>query len=188
MISISYMVKKHFKNGFTLLEVMIAITILTIGIGGSYVLIQQTLRGGNIAESKLIAYYLAQEGIEITRNIRDNNWLLKRGSDVKWDEGIYRNGDDENICYEGCEVDYLSQELNPISGDGNYLRIDSANGFYNYDEGIQTKFKRKIFVSQESEIGVTDEILNIRCEVWWQVGILSQKVQVEENLYNWTDL
>jgi hypothetical protein len=40
--------------------------------------------GVSLNQSKLIAYYLGQEGIENIRNIRDTNWL----NDRAWDQGI----------------------------------------------------------------------------------------------------
>lgn len=78
------------KNGFTLLEVILAIFILTMGVVGSFTLIQSTLISASLNKSKLIAYYLAQEGIEITRNARDNNLLaIHRGvGGIEWDDGI----------------------------------------------------------------------------------------------------
>jgi len=78
------------KNAFTLLEVILAISILTVGVAGSFVLIQSTLVSASLNKSKLAAYYLAQEGIETIRNTRDNNLLaIHRGvGGVEWDDGI----------------------------------------------------------------------------------------------------
>ena len=78
------------KNAFTLLEVILAIFILTVGVAGSFVLIQSTLISASLNKSKLTAYYLAQGGIEIIRNARDNNLLaIHRGvGGLEWDDGI----------------------------------------------------------------------------------------------------
>ncbi|MBM3283921.1 prepilin-type N-terminal cleavage/methylation domain-containing protein [Candidatus Gottesmanbacteria bacterium] len=72
------------EKSFTLLEVMMAIFVLTIAVGASYILIQKTFIASSLTQSKLVAYYLAQEGVENVRNIRDTNWL----NDVPWNEGI----------------------------------------------------------------------------------------------------
>ena len=72
------------KNGFTILEAILAIFILTVAVFGSFSLIHQTLTGVSLNQSKLIAYYLAQEGVEIVKNIRDTNWLRER----TWNEGM----------------------------------------------------------------------------------------------------
>jgi len=78
------------KRGFTILEVIVAIFVLTVAVGGSFVLIQQTLIAASLAQSKLAAHYLAQEGIEIVRNIRDTNWLKQRSDELNffWDTDI----------------------------------------------------------------------------------------------------
>lgn len=72
------------KNAFTILEVILAIFILTVAVFASFSLIQQTVVGVSLNQSKLIAYYLSQEGVEIVRNIRDTNWLNNR----TWNQGI----------------------------------------------------------------------------------------------------
>lgn len=72
------------SRGFTLIEVVIAIFILTVGVGGVFALVQQLPVSSSFNRSKLTAYYMAQEGLEAVRNIRDSN-LLKRQN---WTEGI----------------------------------------------------------------------------------------------------
>jgi len=71
-------------KGFTLLEVILAITILTIAVGGSFALISQTIAAVSVIQSKLIASYLVQEGMEIVKNIRDTNWLKNQ----PWDQNL----------------------------------------------------------------------------------------------------
>lgn len=76
-------------KGFTLIEIVVAIFLLTVGTVGAFSLIQQTIAFTSIASSQLTATYMAQEGIEIIRNIRDTNYLEKTTNpSVTWDEGI----------------------------------------------------------------------------------------------------
>ena len=77
------------KNSFTLLEVILAITVLTLAIGGSFVLVSQAIASVSAVQSKLIASYLVQEGIEIVKNIRDTNWLKIQPWDQSLEEGDY---------------------------------------------------------------------------------------------------
>ncbi len=81
------------EKSFTILEVMMAIFVLTIAVGASYILIQQTLIAVSLTQSKLIASYLTQEGVENVRNIRDTNWI--NGS--AWDTGISSNNEYVNF-------------------------------------------------------------------------------------------
>ncbi len=77
-------------KGFTLLEVLIALAVITIIMGAALSLFWQVLASTNIAHSRLVAAYLVQEGIEQVRNIRDSNWLYQRSVDpaLPWDSGL----------------------------------------------------------------------------------------------------
>lgn len=153
------------KKGFTLLEGILAIFIITLGVGGAYALISQTISFGGLSSQKLIATYLAQEGIEIVRNIRDTNWL----EGENWKNGL-GPGD-----WEG---DYnMTQNLLPSAN--RFLNID-GNGFYGYSGGTKTPFKRKINLSYPQ-----DDILKVIVEVEWKERLRTHKVSAQENLYNW---
>lgn len=59
----------------TLAEVIIAITVLTLGTGSATVLVMTSIRATHSGEDRLVAYNLAREGVEAVRNLRDTNWL-----------------------------------------------------------------------------------------------------------------
>lgn len=61
--------------GFTLIETMVAITILTLAVSGAFFTANSSLVAANIARDQLTASYLAQEGIEYVRMLRDNAYL-----------------------------------------------------------------------------------------------------------------
>ncbi len=77
------------NKGFTLLEVIIAIFLITVGVGGAFALIQRTITFTAVTSSQLTATYLAQEGIERVRNTRDGNWLRQRTDPtIPWDADL----------------------------------------------------------------------------------------------------
>jgi len=154
--------KKSKKRGFTLIELMMVVFIVSIGIAGVLNLIAKIFLHSRFTSSKLTAIYLAQEGMEIVRNIRDTNWV----EGEKWDQGIV-SGD--------FEADWDDQSLS--SYQGRYLRIDG--GHYNYDSGQLTKFKRKITIEKES-----DRIL-VSVNVSWQEGGEGYFVEDYTELYDW---
>jgi len=63
------------KAGFTFIEVIVAIFIVGMVIVGVFVVIQNTISDRAFATHQLQAAYLAQEGVELVRNQRDENWL-----------------------------------------------------------------------------------------------------------------
>jgi len=174
------------KKGFTLIEVMLAISILTIAVGGSFALIQQTLIAASLNQSELAASYLMQEGIEIVRNIRDNNWLEQRTvPGTSWDDGL-TSCQSPDYCCEGdykTDVPPIFSSLTSFSTCGfnnlHYLNIDE-NGFYGYSEGAPTKFKRKINVTK-----VDNNTLEVSIEVQWSERGRDHSIKAQDYLYNW---
>ena len=153
------------RKGFTLLEVIIALFVLTLGVLGGIFVIQQTIILTAHSSARITAIYLAQEGMEIVRNIRDTNWL----EEEDWRKGL---GDGQ------WQADFTHQQgLNPY--DGRFLNIDER-GFYSYFSGHPTKFQRKIILTSPGL-----NILNVRVEVYWTERGRPYSLSVQGNLYNW---
>jgi type II secretory pathway pseudopilin PulG len=174
------MKKTNQEKSFTLLEAIVAIFVITTGVIGVYSLIIQTLSASNSSKEKLIAAYLAQEGIEIVRNIRDTNWVAKQTDPTRnWDTGLEIIG-----IYE---ADYQSPKLYLYSDNhylDHYLDI-GVSGYYYYSSfpSVQTKFQRKITISAKDDTngdGVLDR-MTVRVKVSWGTNT----VKVQEYLYSW---
>lgn len=63
------------NKGFSLTEVMIGMMILAVAIVAVSNLLITVIGANRESVADLQAYYLAEEGIEAVRNIRDSNWL-----------------------------------------------------------------------------------------------------------------
>ncbi len=160
------------KKGFTLIEVLIAVFLITIGMGGALFLINRIIVFTDITTSRLTAFYLGQEGIEIVKNIRDTNFLKvhRRVAGASWDDGRLR------YCAAGCRADYNDTYLTSVDPD-RPLRING--GFFSYDSGIDTPFRRKIFIKP------TADILKVSVKVTWEERGRTHQVSVQENLHRW---
>lgn len=183
------------QKGFTIVEMVIAVFLLAIAIIGIYSAFSTIFILTSNISDRFTAVYLAQEGVEIVRNIRDNNWIDKYLTESgEWTDGLLG-------CQNGCEADYTTGTTGsiwpslstwPVSLGGNELKIDSY-GFYNYTSGLPTKFKRKITINQVDESGnASDYILKVEVQVFWKEkpNILNSVgspgyVTVEEYFYNW---
>lgn len=62
-------------KAFTLVETLVAITVLTFAIVGPFRVAQNVLSSSYIARDQLIATTLAQEGVEYVRVVRDSNFI-----------------------------------------------------------------------------------------------------------------
>ncbi len=71
-------------RAFTLVETMVAVTILTLAVAGPMTVASRAIVAAQIARSQLTANYLAQEGIEYVRAMRDNEYLADQQSQTAW--------------------------------------------------------------------------------------------------------
>jgi type II secretory pathway pseudopilin PulG len=90
MSRIKNLFKKMDNQGQTLIEVIISLFIITIGIIGCLALANYSIHAGTQSREKVQASLLAQEGIEVVKNIRDTNWIqIANGvSGVTWDTNL----------------------------------------------------------------------------------------------------
>src|SRR3989344_2658129 len=139
-------------KGFTLIEVLAAMFIMVMGVLGVFGLITRTVTFNSSVNSQLVASYLAQEGLELVRNMRDANFLkIHKGAGGQWNDGL-------TSCAAGCGADYNDVALGSFQD--TLLKLD--NGFYTYDAGTDTIFKRKITIDSTT----TD--LKVSVDVSWQ--------------------
>lgn len=129
------------KKGFSLLEVLGAIFVLSFGIMAVLSLISNSARNSIDSRDHVVAAGLAQEGLELVRNIRDNNFF---SGDTFDNIG---NGD-------GQCIDFASGAL--VSSCNNRLYYRSSPAAYLHGSGsgrAETKFYRKIIVSDYGSNG-----------------------------------
>lgn len=174
------MVKLLFKNlkkrmGFSILEVIIAILIISIGMIGVLSLITQNIQAQYIGKNDLIASQLAQEGLELVRNARDTNWLTV-GNDWKIGAGAGANSD---IVQDGdYAIDYGGAIIDVDGIDNAGLNINAA-GFYTHNAGAATAFSRLITVVDNADY------LEVECKIRWKERGKTHNYAVKTLLYNW---
>ena len=169
------------NKGFTLVEFLITISVVSVGIVGALISIQQGIVAIDYAENKLTGAMLAQEGVEIIKNIRDTN-LIENNYVVAtaWNEGL-GVGDFEvgynNLtlvqpaCSPSC--DYDSSQLR-------FLRLSNGE-HYNYSSGPNTAFKRKISITQ-----IGSEQYDVDVVVYWRKrGGGNYEIILKQYLYAW---
>ena len=165
--------KQKKQKGFSIIEVLGAIFLLLVGLIGSLSLITQVSSYTSVAASKLVASYLAQEGIEIVRNMRDQNWVAGN----PWDTDLSSSPADYH-------ADYTATSFLDLRSGGAILDIDN-NGFYNYSGvGTPSIFTRTIHIEKGSD-DQSIETIKVLVTVSWNQAGGSHSVKAQEYLYNW---
>lgn len=169
------------QRGFTLIETLVAITVIMTAIAGPLYAMQQTLKMSQSASDQLIASSLAQEGVEFVRAIRDNNYLynIGTGSSRSWLYGLDGTSSSVNCITANCVVDptqnTVSRTVNPL-----YL---SATGLYNQaNSGSSTPFTRTVRITR---IGGTMTEVSVQVVVSWQDRGETQNVTIVDYLHDW---
>jgi Tfp pilus assembly protein PilV len=126
---------RKFKKGFSIGEVMLSAFVLSIVLVTIIGIISTSIGHSIDSRNAIIASELAQEGVELVRNVRDNNWANTRSSFVGMDNGTYAIGyNDSALLLNGATI----------------LKY-SNNNFYNRTTGNDTRFYRRITISGTSD-------------------------------------
>ena len=162
--------------GFTLLETLVAISLLLISVVGPLGLISRSLANAFVAKDRVVASFLAEEGIEYVRSIRDSNMLNETG----WLNGV------EGPCGgSGCTIDTKSGAISSCpSGGCSPLLFNSSDGFYAYAAGEESRFTRTITIIPGT--GAHSHEALIRVEVDWRTGAVNPPPLIlEEYISEW---
>lgn len=191
------------KKGFGLLEVLLAGVMIIMILSALLVVTRNVSDNAVQNQQRLQATYLAQEGIEIVRQIRDSNYI-DQNKNTRWDTLI---GDSSNISFisnngKVTDNDYVITKNMKNQRYRLIEKIDtdeSANGIIELDG---TKFTRKInfieYYGTLDKVGVIDNpplmyqdeivenipAVKVRVEVgWmWKTGKSNDKKIVIEEL------
>ena len=166
------------RSGQALVEVMVAVAILTVGFLGIATLLSRALALNRMVADNYVGTYLAAEGIEIAKNIIDGNIL--QGPNPPWNAG---NGvDDFGHAGDagGCQVDYADTGMNQDCSTP--LSFDPQTKLYSYRSAPQpTSFRRCVFITLvgQNELKVESQV------TWITRGGGTSEITLEDHFYNW---
>lgn len=174
----------HKKSGFTLVEILIAISILSISILATFTAVSQAMKSTNFAEDQITAYYLADEALEYIRNQRDVNSIkhiaaLGSGGTYSWVTGI------TGACGTACYIDPVA--ASPIvacpsnAASCPVLLYNPANGLYQYAAGGATIYRRSVTVTTQN---ATEIVVTVTVS-WTSQSVSKSHIQTLV-LKNWT--
>lgn len=169
---------KFNKTGFSLIETIVVLFIVSVGLLAVLSLSIESAKSQSLNKNALVAAGLAQEGIELIRNVRDTNWRENSSSTpVAWNRYI-----EGSLIGEKYKIDYNTFIPTSTSSIDSAILYDSA-GFYSHDTSSQpTIFKRMITIYATSSSASSSTIKSL---VEWSDKGRSNKLELETILYDW---
>lgn len=158
------MIRNNKQKGFSLIGVILAVFITSVGIVGMLDLSQTSLKAASLSKMRLIASGLAQEGVEVVR--------YTRRAQTEWDDwyATVPSGD------------YLVQynNTNLLVFADTPLKFNTGSGLYQYSSGNDSSFYRKVSLTKMS----SDEV-EVVVEVKWHEKGIRYDLTVKDILWNW---
>ena len=185
------MKKLSSQSGFTLVETLIAIFILSMTIGALLSLAAGGFISVRYARNQIVANYLMQESLEYVRNTRDEAFI----NSVPWSDWIatYTAHDcDKDGCYVDPYAANQALRIEACSGECPAISFYEDEGFYGYQPVTrysfasagtvyQTTYVRTVTFRQQS----ADEII-VTVTMKWLNGTNQKSVSQSILLTNWS--
>lgn len=183
-------------RGFTLIETLVAVSLMVIAIVAPMSLVSQSLTTAYYARDQVAAYSLAQEGIEAVRAVRDGNILSNALTGTNNDLllGIITNQNftvDARISGAGG---LTSCGINPCP----LLQVDPAGSLYGYQAGwANTKFRRTVYAKYAGPASINPEPpgntvgrdeIRVTVTVTWETATgRTRSFKMYSNMYRWVE-
>ncbi len=174
---------KYNHKGFTLIETLFAVLIFSASLISLMAIAGKGIAATNTAREQITAHYLAQEGIEVVRNIRDNDLI-----NTEWSAGF-----DGCTKTSPCTVAY-HETLGKVpqldlcaSNLSEGCVVNESQGAF-IDNGNPSVYYRKIYAvplgTQDVLTAEYDEY-QIVSKITWKSKEISRSVTMTTLLKNW---
>ncbi len=174
------------RAGFTLIETLMAILILSTAIAGPMTIASRGLHAALASKNKTTAFYLAQDAMEYIRYKRDSNRL----SGAAWLSGLSSciSADGSTSCTINS---FDTLDANACIGSCAPINYDSTNSKYLYSNGGSNRasnFTRSVYITCAGGSACSSAEAQIKIVVSWvDIGSATAKpfVTIQEDLLNW---
>ena len=158
-----------------MIEAITSLSVSLMGLLGVVSLLSNSIAFNRDAGQKIVATYLAAEGIELIKNRIDTNYA--QGS--SWNQGL------QDGTYEVSYSDPLNQ-IGGISAPSSttLLKLDDTTGIYSYGVGTPTLFRRTVWLQNISSGGPINEV-RVVSTVEWLNRRGNLNVNLEDHFFDW---
>ena len=162
---------------FSLLEIIVVLMIISVGLLGVLNLMVSSSRAQNSNRETLIAYNLAQEALELVRNVRDTNW--REGA--AWNLNI--TGSPSGEKYKVDFRHFQPVPINNIKEATLQMSSSSNQWFYIHDASSSDSiFRRMITITADD---ASSSSSTVSCLVEWNDRGDTRRFELQTELYDW---
>lgn len=176
------------RKGFTLVETLVAISILLVAVVVPLVLLSQSISSARQTQDQVTALYMAQDAVEYLKYIVATN---ANDPTKDWLTNLDGSGGTSD-CLEPktCTIDSFTNTINQYTGQAPVLRYDSSSGSYGYKPtATPTKFTRTILLKKISPPqipGIVYSQLLVTVTVSWETSTgASKSVSLGHTIFNY---
>lgn len=177
--------KSILESGFSINEVMISMFVLSVGIVTVIGLFSKGFINSALDRDRIVAAGLAQEGVELVKNVRDNSFAVGGDGFTSFnDYGVYPPDSSDRLH---CQISYDDLSMNcrnaasglPADHPDLYDLNRNASGYYTNSNGVEdTRFYRYIHI----EYSATNKVAEVVSFVYW--GGATPPTGIELNIDN----
>lgn len=189
-----YCISNKNISGFTLVETLVAISILLLVIVGPITIAQKGIRNAYFANEQFTAVFLAQEAIESVRQLRDADGLdaydkllnSVAGADT-WNEmdSFADTCDDENCAYMRGENPLFRPCSDSFANNCEVTRSVSDGTLGHNPSADDTQFTRHVRVTDMVSVGADVVGIQVRVTVTWNaVNLGTRSVVFQTWIYD----
>ncbi|PIZ58073.1 hypothetical protein COY23_00780 [bacterium (Candidatus Torokbacteria) CG_4_10_14_0_2_um_filter_35_8] len=179
-----YFFFKANNKGQSLVETIIAMSVITVGLLACVSLITFTISIQGHSRQEVIAVSLARESLEVIRNTRDSNWLEndETGSTL-WDQGIEGSPEDRVITvFDPNTNEWVLEPVSDINDSRCQIYFSEEDSLYlnNFPSGTPTSLRRLVTIKT-----ISDVQKQVSVKVQWQEKDNTREITLDNDLYNW---
>jgi Tfp pilus assembly protein PilV len=177
------------RSGQSLVEAMVALSVLTLGFLGMVSLLSRSLVLTRVVSDQATATYLAEEGIEVAKNLIDHDvWAHYANPAVTgWGTCFFSAS-----SYADVELDYTTTDCSTLAefSAGDSLFFDPVTDLYGYhlpasDDPVPTGFTREIKVTRGDYNGTEYAEIIVHSIVRWSTAGVGQSLDLEDHFFDW---
>lgn len=190
--------KPQTERGFTLVETLVAITILLIVIVGPMKISSQAAKSSSFSNEQVTAFFLAQEGLEIAQKARDDmilKYFITPTSDPQhiddpWDKITNASSPYKKCFDDGCGLwlDTDSVGSVKVTNECTVSQIQRCKLYLNNSSGKRARYTHVATGNSTPYTRVIkfveiDDSIKVVSTVTWRTGTLRQIQKVTDETY-----